>query len=434
MPHRLAETIALSEAAATQAASTGRALIEFITPGWGSSGYYSTEVIEQAATDKVIPKGTHMYADHPTASEDAERPIRSIKDLMAVTTEDAYLSPTGSLVGEVAIVPDWQPLLQTVAEDIGVSIRGSATDIVEGEAEGRRGGIIEGLVAPLFSVDFVTRAGRGGKVLALLESARAVRHAVDEHGITEATASDIRDALSTAVRDAYAGDQTYALVRDFDPTSMVVYFEVETPDGSGLYSQGYTDAGTQLAGDRTEVRIQTSYVPVDTTTETSPPAPAGRTTTESQEDTMPQIEEARLRQLEEASGRLPVLETERDTAIRERDQARAESRSLRNERDARAIIAEHTDVRFTPLEVRGLVADLPLTEAGELDADAFRTTVTGLVEEARTAHARQLEEAGVGRVTSYGTKVETTTKTDAQLREESDRARAGAFGRTVKEA
>ena len=327
MPRRLSETVALSEAAVASAAKTGRALIEFITPGWGASGYYSPQVLEQAAADRVIPKGTHMYADHPTASEDAERPVRSIRDLIAVTAEDAHLSEAGSLVGEVAIVPDWQPFMGTVAEHIGVSIRGSATDIVEGEAEGRKGGIVEGLVAPLFSVDFVTRAGRGGRVLQLLESAASVTRAV-EHGLAEAAANDIRDALATTLRDAYGAEKTYVWVRDFDPDTSTVWFEVEAEGGdSGLYAQSYTTDGTALTGDRTEVRVQTSYVPrVDaTTTETSLPTPAGRTTIteESQEGTMGNItiEESEHTRLLEQAGRVTVLESERDTAITERDAA-----------------------------------------------------------------------------------------------------------------
>lgn len=426
----VSETTSLSEAAASAAKKSGRMLIEFITPGWGTSGYYGPEVLEQAAADRVIPKGTHMYADHPTLAEDQERPIRSIKDLMAVTTEDAHLSEAGSLVGEVQVVPGWQPFLEAVHEDIGVSIRGAATDIVEGEAEGRRGGIIEGLVAPVLSADFVTRAGRGGKVLQLLESAAATHRAV-EHGVEEATANDLRDALSTTLRETYAqAEKTYAWVRDFDTTT--VWFEIESPTDNGIYAQGYTDNGMTLTGDRTEVRVQTSYVPVNTTTEASLPTPAGRTINRPEEDTMPQIEEARLRQLEEDAGRVPTLITERDTAVAERDAAVAEARNLRNAQAARDIIAEDTTVRFSPLEVRGLLAELPVTESGDFDADAFRTTVTGLIEEARTARARHLEEGGVGAVSGFGGQPTGDPKEVSES--DLDDIIAGAFGRPVKEA
>ncbi|NUS58902.1 MAG: hypothetical protein HOV66_29210, partial [Streptomycetaceae bacterium] len=248
MTNPLQETVALSEAAAAQAKKSGRMLVQFISPGWGSSGYYSPQVLEQAAADVVIPAGTHMYADHPTETENLERPVRSIKDLMGVTTQDAHLAEDGALVGEVQVVPQWREFVEDVAGAIGVSIRGDATDITEGEAEGRTGRIIEGL-AHVASVDFVTRAGRGGRVLSVLESARVNRRAID-HGVAEATVNDTREALQTALRDTYGADRvgqspaTYVWVRDFDDTH--VWFKVDGPNDngspSGLFEQTYSQS------------------------------------------------------------------------------------------------------------------------------------------------------------------------------------------------
>ena len=196
---RLMETVTITEAAAQEARATGEFPIQFISPGWGSSGYYSPETLAEAAAERVIPAGTHMYADHPTRDEHNARPERSIKDLMAVTTEDARLSPSGALVGRARVVPQWQPFVEAVRDHIGVSIRGDAKDIREGEAEGRKGRIIEGL-AHVHSVDFVTRAGRGGRVLQLLESAAS------EH-------ADIAEDLDTALYEAkYDAEQMRALL------------------------------------------------------------------------------------------------------------------------------------------------------------------------------------------------------------------------------
>lgn len=164
------ETATISERAATTAKTTGKMLVQFISPGWGTSGYYGPKVLEEAATNRVIPAGTHMYADHPTADDRKTRPERSIRDLMAVTTSDAQLSDSGALVGEVRVLAPYQSLIEDLKDHIGVSILGDATDIYEGEADGRRGRIIAGL-DKVHSVDFVTRAGRGGQVLSLLESA-----------------------------------------------------------------------------------------------------------------------------------------------------------------------------------------------------------------------------------------------------------------------
>lgn len=428
MPQLVQETALISEAAAAEAARTGRFLMQFIDPGWGSSAHYSTEVLEQAAKDRVIPAGTQMYADHPTEAEAIERPIRSIKDLMAVTTQDAYVSEGGALVGEVQVVPQWRDLVETVKDSIGVSIRGEA-NVVEGEAEGRTGLIAESLVAPVMSVDFVTRAGRGGKVLSVLESARANSRAI-AHGVAEATVNDTREALQTLLRDTYGGEKTYVWVRDFDEAT--VWFEVENSDDSGVYGQSYTqsDAGAvALSGDRTEVRVSTTYVPV---------RPGGTTTTEeSQEDTMPniQIDEAEHSRLVTEAGRVTALEERATTAERERDEARGERDQLR----ARETAVTHARARLTEANatlpsatveriVTAAVATATLTEAGELDTAALDTAV----DTARTAEETYLaglaEAAGLGSVSGFGGSPagSQTPISEADI----DTAVGGAFGRT----
>jgi hypothetical protein len=392
MPKQVLETAVISEAAAAAAKKTGRMMVQFISPGWGSSGYYSSEVLEQAAADKVIPAGTHMYADHPTDTELLERPVRSVKDLMAVTTEDAHLSSDGALVGEVQVVPQWRELVETVKDAIGVSIRGSATDIVPGEAEGRSGMIIEGLAAPVTSVDFVTRAGRGGRVLSVLESAAANRRAI-AHGVSEATVNDTREALQTALRDAYGGEKTYVWVRDFDETT--VWFEIEDGDGSGIYGQTYTssdDGPVELTGTRTEVRVVTKYVPAA--------RPDDTTTEESEEDTMGkiQIEESEHTRLLAEAGRVETLESERDTAVAERDQARNELAHSRRQDRGRTLVAERAKeagVTFSEREVKGFLADLTVKEDGTLDEEAFAKLVD---EDAAAKKAA----GGAGDVSGFG--------------------------------
>lgn len=166
MPEQLLETAttgALLEA-------TGALIdVELITPGWGSSGYYSADVLEAAGRDRVFAAGTHMYIDHPSASENRDRPERSLRDLAAVLAEDATWNGT-ALRGKARVFAPYQPLVTEMKDDIGVSIRAGG-EVEMGEAEGRRGRIVTQLVHAT-SVDFVTRAGRGGRIAQLLESAR----------------------------------------------------------------------------------------------------------------------------------------------------------------------------------------------------------------------------------------------------------------------
>lgn len=244
--------------------TSGRLNIQIITPGWGSSGYYSAEVLESAATYVAFPKGTKMWLDHPTEAEAAERPSRSVKDIAAVLLEDATWNGS-ALVAPAHVVAPYQPLFsdKEFRESIGVSIRASA-EVSEGEADGRRGVIVDRIVEGK-SVDFVAAAGRGGRVLELIESAREV---------AEASANDTRDSLQKAIATAYNDDNhgtdkpsTWSWVRDYDPDAKVVYFDVSTDGKNATYQQSYeSDAAgvASLTGERIEVVAQTRYTAVAT--------------------------------------------------------------------------------------------------------------------------------------------------------------------------
>lgn len=426
MSKSLIESTTLVEATVASDAGAGVLEVEFITPGWGSSGYYSREVVEAAAP--LFAVGTHMYLDHPSASDAADRPERSVRDLAAVITEAGTVNAsTGGVRGKVKVAAPYRELLtdEEFVKNIGVSIRGSATDIVIGEAEGRTGPIIEGL-ADVQSVDFVTRAGRGGRVLAVLESAR-------RSAVHEATASDRHQHLQTSVRAEYAphGTGTWAWVRDHDADERVVWFDVSPESGpTKTYQQTYdvaaNDVDITLTGEPIEVRGVTKYVPV-----ARPGSTTDNTTEESEEDTMPNIEEARLRELEEASGRVPTLESERDTAVAERDQARSELAEHRRTSRAREVIAERAreaGVTFSPLEERGLLANLPVGEDGALDEAAFTTSVNEAAAEVAESH-------GAGRVRGFGNTTHNGDGDQQVSETDIDTAVAGTFGRsTIKEA
>jgi hypothetical protein len=145
--------------------------IKIIQAGWGSSGFYPQEVLQRDGP-KAFPAGTHMYMNHPTAQEEAARPERSLNDLAAVTTSDAAWreGPDGpGLYAECKPFSDSAARIKEMAPHIGVSIRASG-QAESGEMEGRKGPIIKAITQGK-SVDFVTQAGAGGKVL--VESARS---------------------------------------------------------------------------------------------------------------------------------------------------------------------------------------------------------------------------------------------------------------------
>lgn len=149
--------------------------IKLIQPGWGSSGYYGPEVLERDGP-AAFPAGTKMYLDHPTESEAAERPERSVRDLAAVTTSEAKWNANGidgpGLYADAKAIEAYQPFIEELSPHIGLSIR-TAGALGWGEADGRSGAIVEKIVhGPGTSIDFVTEPGAGGKVLQLFESAR----------------------------------------------------------------------------------------------------------------------------------------------------------------------------------------------------------------------------------------------------------------------
>jgi len=150
--------------------------VRVIESGWGSSGYYGAEMLSEYGP-KVFRAGTKVFWNHPSMSEEADRPERDVHQLAGKLITDAIFEENG-LVAEVEFYSHYAPIIEEMAADVGLSIRAFG-DAQVGEADGREGPIIESLVeSPLTSVDVVTVAGAGGKFISLLESYRNKDEAV----------------------------------------------------------------------------------------------------------------------------------------------------------------------------------------------------------------------------------------------------------------
>ena len=196
--------------------------IKIIEPGWGSSGYYGADVLERDAA-QAFPAGTKMYLDHPTSTEEAERPERSVRDLAATLESAAYWDakgPDGAAVyGEAKVIDAYKPFVEELAPHIGVSIR-AAGIVGWGEADGKQGPIVEGIVSGK-SIDFVTEPGAGGKVLQLFESARKRIHESrpDPKGDTtmdEKKFNELREAQEKQAKELEETKAELARRRDAD--------------------------------------------------------------------------------------------------------------------------------------------------------------------------------------------------------------------------
>lgn len=385
----------------------GRYRVQLINPGWGSSGHYSADVLAEAATRRVFPAGLHMYADHPTATDEAERPERSVRDLWAVLETDATVAPDGALVAEARVFTPYRALVEDMADAIGLSIR--ARGFAEtGEAEGRQGTIITSLDEAL-SVDFVTAAGRGGRILELIESARVEpSEEIAEALPGDMTANDLRDALCSAVSDAYGGDERYAWVRDY--TDEWVVFELDGDvEQRGTFRQAYTVDGNDVAldGDPVEVQVVTTYEPVANTesaTPAGPPAtPAAPTAS---------AEESEMTNTPGADGTAPPAGTSRSVLEQEVREQRRQVAIMQAQTRARTVVAEAlADAWLTPRVLARLTSELlegerlPLVEAdgrSTLDEQALRDAATAARDQAELEAGEILESAGVGRPRGLG--------------------------------
>lgn len=383
----------------------GRFRIELVTPGWGSSGYYSAEVLEAAGRAQVFAAGTHMYLDHPTKSDQTERPERSVRDLAAVLSEHAIWDPTagedgtGALVAETAVFGNHREVLREMKDAIGVSLR-SVAEVEEGQAEGRRGRIVTELIEAK-SVDFVTKAGRGGRIVEILESAaiveekRSIGQWIESrlHRDFTITADDMagdgrltreeRISLSSAIGDAL--------------TSFVGKLEAEQPQ---LYARDLWEDPQDTVATAIEAAKNVTATRPDSTTTNPKETPMGTI----------QVEESVHTDALAKAGRVDTLESERDTEKQRADAAearadQAERTLAESKRTTRAVelmeeSATEAGVTFTALEAKGLTVDLPVDDKGVLDEAAFTKTVA----EAAKAKA---QESGAGNVRGFGHRTRT---------------------------
>jgi len=137
-------------------------------PRWGSSGYYTSQALDSAP---AAFEGAKVYLDHPTRTDETERPERSLRDRVGSVT-DVTREADGAW-GKFTVLPHMAQLVASLASggDLDMSIRATA-EAMPGEVNGRSGLIVSRFVEGM-SVDLVTEAGAGGRVFELIESARA---------------------------------------------------------------------------------------------------------------------------------------------------------------------------------------------------------------------------------------------------------------------
>ncbi len=114
-----------------------------------------------------------MFWNHQTTAEESARPEGDLNDLAGELTGNARWKENGltgpGLYAPIKVHAAYSGSVNDLAKSIGVSIRASGR-AKEGDAEGRKGPVIES-IASAKSVDFVTTPGAGGEILQLFEAA-----------------------------------------------------------------------------------------------------------------------------------------------------------------------------------------------------------------------------------------------------------------------
>lgn len=190
--------------------------VRLISEGQGSSGYYPAETLRTYGV-KAWPKGTHIYFDHLTESEDWERRgSHSIRDLIGVTTEDPVFEDTdGGLYTNIQFIDEHKDFIEQVAEHVGLSVEAGG-EIIEGR-------IVSISESPLNAVALVPRAGRDGKLIALTESYR-------ESGIIETMISAADNSVAeTPERNPMTEEDIKALVEALVPATVSAIVEALKP-------------------------------------------------------------------------------------------------------------------------------------------------------------------------------------------------------------
>lgn len=375
----------VTEAGAVAAAGSGLLDIVLITPGRGSSGYYSADLLQRAEAAKVWPAGTQMFIDHATDTEVRERGIRSVADLAAVLTEDArwdptYLDPkTGQLGALRAPARPIGPNGQAMRQAEGAAATSVCAVATWGTGDGPDGlpGVIEELhPSPHNSVDFVTIPGRGG-TFTVLESAQA------QEGATVASYLEARTHryLNELFADMYGDGR---LTRE-------EWDALQAAAGNAVAAITATIAALPALTERHPWADAPTNSPA---VEAGAPLtnPAGDSTiqgTPHQEDDMPQIEQAELDQLRESAGRAEALATENATLKADAEKRETEAKEAR--------VAEAEKVIR---ESYGENAPAFLVDAAKLAAEAGTFDAAAAREAAKAVEAHQAgQPAGLGSTT-----------------------------------
>lgn len=396
----LRETTAtsLSEAAVDQG---GNVLLRLIAPGWSKNGrYYSEDVLKSSAL-KAFREGTQTYLDHPSRSDEIDRPERSVRDLVGALKENAYYDPRGpegpGLYARASVRQEYRPLVDELAESIGMSIRADGTGH-HGEADGRQGMIID-TIESADSVDYVTSPAAGGKVIQLLESVQNPEREIETPEVTATPdASRYVEAMrkaAEAIREAGHADIADELQAAYEQQSDSTATQVTESDTSG---------SAETTADSESTATDTGETPP---TETTPAAPEAGTDADPSAPT-PVQESTQEGDMTGTPG-AGTAPNQNPRSLMEAEIAnmRRENAELRARERARSVVGTVlSEGWLVPSQIanltESLLTDIPLTDQLALDEAELIKRATKAREREEKVGFEVSEALGVGRPRDLG--------------------------------
>lgn len=228
---------------------------------WGSSAYYMADVLERDAAEVFVP-GIKMYENHQTYTEETERPEGDVSKLVGKITSHGMYEPDNpegpGIYADVEFYDSYVDRINEIGGDIGLSINGSG-DYIEGEIDGRYGKIITKLV-DIKSVDVVTAAGAGGKLVSILESARPMAgrpiETEGDQSVTALTKEEFEQGLAQLV-ESLNGTLTEGLTSLSTTLKEALVPEEQEPasDVAAAEAEGSNEGEEQEEQEEAEVEI-----------------------------------------------------------------------------------------------------------------------------------------------------------------------------------
>lgn len=215
------QAVAITEEHGSLVTRTGNGKVNlcFITEGQGTSGYYDRNVLKQSY--KLL-EGRPMYIDHHRGNSDPGI-LYWVGDIESAYYDEKGIEGPG-IYGTATVFERWKDVVEDMVQSRGgVSIKARGHSDEKGNIKN---------ISVIESVDYVVRAGRGGRVMELFESAIAPK--IVEENTTMGDKTKDKE-VAEAQSDAITEEQSTETSKTVEEGSVSAYsYDPANLDSAGL--------------------------------------------------------------------------------------------------------------------------------------------------------------------------------------------------------